>query len=152
MKDYFISSIDTIVSSKNNNEIRVYIHDRYDYDFCVMLCFNKAVKDKDIESYVKYMNYPFRDKFYYICSDLFEGERGVYFHLSCDDFDCIVKSRDKVYLNSFIYSINNPKRVSVEMIKDEYDKLSLKIDMEYAKIRSLEKMRNDLIFKYLDRL
>lgn len=155
MNEYYISSIDKSVSSDNKgNETFVYIRDKYDYDFVVELSFKKLVSDKLIKSYVIYMNYPFRDKFYYICSESFESDDGklVYCHLSCKDFECIVKAGRIEFLNSFIYSINNPPVISVDMIREEYDKLSLEIDVEYGKIRKLEKRRNDLIFKYLDRL
>lgn len=155
MNEYYISSIDKLVPSDNkDNETFVYIHDKYDSDFVVELSFKKLVSDKLIKSYVIYMNYPFRDKFYYTCSESFESDDGklVYCHLSCKDFDCIVKAGRIEFLNSFIHSINNPPVISVDMVKEEYDKLSLKIDVEYGKIRKLKKMRNDLIFKYLDRL
>lgn len=154
MSQYYISSINKTGSIDGGNETFVYVRDRYDYKFVVELGFNKLVSDKDVEEYVYYMNYPFRDKFYYTCSESFESDDGklVYVHLSCNDFDCVVKANNISYLDSFVYSINNPSVISVDMVREEYDKLSLEIDVEHGKIRKLEKRRNDLIFKYLDRL
>ena len=154
MSEYYISSVDKIVSSDKKNETFVYIKDKYDYDFVVELSFRKLVADSIVKGYVDYMNYPFRDKFYYICSEPFESDDGkiFYAHLSCKDFDCIVKAGNVSYLDSFVHSINNPPVISVDMIREEYDKLGLEIEVGYGKIRKLEKRRNELIFKYLDRL
>lgn len=155
MNEYYISSIDKTVSSdKKGDETFVYIRDKYDYDFVVELSFKKLVADNKIKRYVDYMNYPFRDKFYYTCSESFESDDGklFYTHLSCKDFDCIVKAGNISHLNRFVHSINNPPVISVDMIREEYDKLGLEIEVGYGKIRKLEKRRNDLIFKYLDRL
>jgi hypothetical protein len=154
MSEYFISSVDKTISSDNNNETFVYIHDRFDVDFVVELDFKEVVSGKSINSFVNYMNYAFREKFYYLASEVFEGEQeGLFYcHLSCEDFECIVKSGDRDYLKRFIYDINNPPVISVDMIREEYDKLSVEIDVGYGKIRKLEKKRNDLLFKYLDRL
>ena len=143
MSDYYIFNVDV-----KGGGTFVSLLDRFDEDFSVELYFDSLMDEKMIREYVDYMNYPFRDGFYYICSEHFDGGGVYYIHLYCDEFDCFVKSKDLSCLDRFVYNINNPSVISVDVFKGEYNRLSVEINDLYDKVKSLEKVRDELVFKY----
>ena len=147
--NYEISGIDKSTScNSESGETFVYLHGSE--GAVLELQFDEMVANRMVEVWVSEMNNPMRLRDSYHYEEIIVCEDGICESiLTGANFKCRIRGKSRDILMEFFDYINNPEKVSKEMLWNEYVKLSKEMVVKKQSIINLEIKRDDILRRML---